>query len=297
MTHRQRQARRRRHKARPRNWLLLGLAVVLAVGIIGGLSVVGYVLAVASSAPNIDELKPIDKGSSSARSTRPTATCSATSSPTRSARRSPGARCPNVLRNATVAIEDQRFYHHGGVDYEWIVRAALATSTPARSCQGGSTITQQLVRNLYIRSPKRDLKRKIREAKLASELEQQHSKQWILEQYLNDVPYGTVDGAAAVGVRGRVRDLLLQAASELSLTEAALLAGPAAGAVRLQPVPQPGRPRSRAATRCCRRWPELGYITREQAAEAQQRAARPASRQPLHEAPRALLLRLRAGRS
>src|SRR5689334_12518202 len=224
MTHRQRQARRRRHKARPRNWILLGLAVLAAGAGIAVLAGVGYVLAVAATAPNVDDLKPIDKGASSeifaANGRRLGFVQSSTI-------RTPIAweQMPTDLRNATVAIEDQRFYHHGGVDYESIVRAALRDVTSGKKLQGGSTITQQLVRNLYIRSPKRDLKRKIREAKMAQELEEKHSKQWVLEQYLNDIPYGTVNGRSAIGVEAASQIYFNKHAKDLSLDQAALLAG------------------------------------------------------------------------
>ena len=98
-------------------------------------------------------------------------------------------RLPQDCKDATVSIEDERFYKHGGVDYTAIVRAAVRNMTNGKTVQGGSTITMQLVRNLYIAQPKRDYKRKIREAKLASELENEHSKTWILDQYLNTAPY------------------------------------------------------------------------------------------------------------
>src|SRR5215467_3156833 len=169
MTYRQRKARRARNKARPRNWFLLGAAVLMSVAIIAGISVVGYILAIASSAPNIDELKPIDKGSTSKIFAADGHLLGYVQS---DQIRTPinWRDMPPVLRNATVAIEDQRFYHHGGVDYESIVRAGIRDITSGKTLQGGSTITQQLVRNLYLRSPKRDLKRKIREAKMAQEL-------------------------------------------------------------------------------------------------------------------------------
>ena len=76
------------------------------------------------------------------------------------------------MQAATIAIEDERFYQHGGVDYEGIMRAAIKNLEAGKTVEGGSTITQQLVRNLYI-GHKRTLQRKIREAKLAEELEQQ----------------------------------------------------------------------------------------------------------------------------
>ena len=136
------------------------------MAIIGGLSTVGYILAVAASAPNIDELKPINKGETSKIFAANGHLLGYVQS---NEIRTPIAwhEMPSILRNATVAIEDQRFYHHGGVDYEGIVRAAFRDIASGKPLQGGSTITQQLVRNLYIRSPKCDFQRKIREAKMA----------------------------------------------------------------------------------------------------------------------------------
>ena len=94
-----------------------------------------------------------------------------------------------------------------------------------KTVQGGSTITQQLVRALYIKDPQRNVQRKIREAKLASELEKKHSKTWILKNYLNDVPFGTVDGRTAIGIEAAAETFFNKHARELTLPEAALLAG------------------------------------------------------------------------
>src|SRR4051795_6646791 len=239
MTHRQRQARRRRHKARPRNWILLGLAVLAAGLGISALAGVGYVLAVAGTAPNVDDLKPIDKGASSEIFAPTGGRLGYVQSSTI---RTPiaWADMPATLRNATVAIEDERFYHHGGVDYESIVRAAFRDVTSGKKLQGGSTITQQLVRNLYIRSPQRDLKRKIREAKMASELEKHHSKQWVLKQYLNDVPYGTVGGRSTIGVEAASEVYFSKHASELSLGEPALPPGLPQAPSDYSPFTNPG---------------------------------------------------------
>ena len=82
--------------------------------------------------------------------------------------------------------------------------------------QGGSTITQQLVRNLYIADPQEDIERKIKEAKLANEEEDQHSKDWILTEYLNTASYGTNDGRTAIGRRGGGRDLLRSGRQDLT---------------------------------------------------------------------------------
>ena len=113
-----------------------------------------------------------------------------------------GKAIPAQLGQATVAIEDRRFYQHSGVDYVGIARAAVRNASSGKTLQGGSTLTMQLARNLYIpgeRSAK-SIDRKIKESKWALELEQKHSKQWILDAYMNDVAYGTVGGQTAVGV-------------------------------------------------------------------------------------------------
>ena len=90
---------------------------------------------------------------------------------------------------ATIAIEDRRFYQHGGLDYEAIIRAAVKNLEEGAIVQGGSTITQQLVRNLYI-GRERSVERKAKEACLALKLEDVHNKQWILQTYLNQVYFG-----------------------------------------------------------------------------------------------------------
>jgi penicillin-binding protein 1A len=267
MTYRQRKARRRRHKTRPRNWILLGVALFASAVVIGALSVVGYILAVAGTAPNIDDLKPIDKGASSEIFAADGRRLGYVQSSTI---RTPigWTDMPADLRNATVAIEDQRFYHHGGVDYESIVRAAIRDITSGKKLQGGSTITQQLVRNLYIRSPKRDLKRKIREAKMASELEEKHPKNWILEQYLNDIPYGTVEGKTAVGVEAAAETYFSKHAKDLTLDEAALIAGlPQAPSV-YNPFQNPGAALARR-NEVLQRMYKNHYITLEQEQQAQ----------------------------
>jgi penicillin-binding protein 1A len=92
-------------------------------------------------------------------------------------------------RRATVAIEDHRFYEHGGVDYQGILRAAWSDLRAGHVVQGGSTITQQLVRNLYI-SKERTFKRKLKEACLAIKLSRRWSKDRILAEYMNQVYYG-----------------------------------------------------------------------------------------------------------
>ena len=110
----------------------------------------------------------------------------------------PWADMPVSMRQATVAIEDERFYKHQGVDINAIVRGVKNLES-GKTVQGGSTITQQLVRALYIKDPKRNFKRKIREAKLAR-ARGEAPKRWILHQYLNSIPFGTVGGRTAIGI-------------------------------------------------------------------------------------------------
>ena len=127
------------------------------------------------------------------------------------------AQQPDYLRQATVAIEDRRFFQHGGVDYEALLRAALRDVFEGGGIQGGSTLTMQLVTNVYLPTDLSQGARpqvQDRPGKLANELEAKHSKEWILTQYLNDVPYGTTYGQTAIGVGRRVGDVLRQAGGQ-----------------------------------------------------------------------------------
>src|SRR5919108_2310842 len=124
------------------------------------------------------------------------------------------------VTKATVAVEDRRFYEHGGLDYEGILRAAVKNLESGHVVQGGSTITQQLVRNLYIGN-ERSLERKIKEACLARKLEHERSKDWILATYLNQVYFGN----HAYGVEAAAQTYFSKPAKDLSLAQAALLAG------------------------------------------------------------------------
>jgi penicillin-binding protein 1A len=124
------------------------------------------------------------------------------------------------LPRATTAIEDRRFYQHGGVDYVGIARAAWKDVTAGKVVEGGSTITQQLVRNLYTGQQK-TFSRKIKEACLAVKLAQKWPKRKILDEYLNTVYYGN----HAYGVEAAAQTYFSKHASQLSLVQSALLAG------------------------------------------------------------------------
>ena len=125
-----------------------------------------------------------------------------------------------MVRKATIAIEDRRFHEHGGVDLEGIARAAVADVRAGAFVEGGSTITQQLVRDLYI-SRERTVQRKLKEACLATKLDGAWGKHRILTTYLNRVYYGN----QAYGIEAASRTYFSKHASELTLSEAALLAG------------------------------------------------------------------------
>ena len=131
---------------------------------------------------------------------------------------------PKNLVNATVAIEDRRFFEHPGVDFQGIARAALANFTGSNATrQGASTLTQQLVRNIPTFGLTKDKKfsRKVREALTALRLEQLYSKNEIITLYLNNIYYG----AGAYGIQAASRTYFGKSAVKLNLAESALLAG------------------------------------------------------------------------
>jgi penicillin-binding protein 1A len=132
---------------------------------------------------------------------------------------------PTALKNATVSIEDQRFYKDDGIDVTGIFRAAIKDVAHGQALQGASTITMQLVRNLYLGGDERTLRQKIAEAKLAIEYDERHSKQSILNSYLNDIAYGTVGGQTMIGVQAAARMYFNEPVSHLDLEQSALLAG------------------------------------------------------------------------
>jgi penicillin-binding protein 1A len=125
------------------------------------------------------------------------------------------------LPKATVAIEDRRFWQHGALDYQGIARALYADVNAGRIVEGGSSITQELVRNLYIGSAQRTFDRKIKEACLAEKLAGTLSKRQILAAYLNEVFYGR----HAFGAQAGAQTFFSTGASSLTLPQAALLAG------------------------------------------------------------------------
>lgn len=152
----------------------------------------------------------------------------------------PLARIPKVLRDAVVAVEDARFFQHGAVDLQGMARAALRNLTAGRIAEGGSTITQQLAKTLFL-THERTLARKMREIQLARELERHYSKEKILEMYLNAVYFGQ----GAYGVEAAARALFSKSVSQLTLAEAALLAGLPKAPARSSPLTNPRQAKAR----------------------------------------------------
>jgi penicillin-binding protein 1A len=266
VTRRERQRRRRRRHGRPLQRALIVIATLLIVAATaGGIALAGWIASVVEDTPDIQDLKARPQGAVStvyaADGTRLGFIASDTLR-----RAIPGSRVPLVMKRATIAIEDRRFYKHGGVDYVGVVRAAVKNATSDDAKQGGSTLTMQLVRNLYTPGTrfKKTLTRKIREAKLAEELEDEHSKEWILVAYLNNVPYGTVGGQTAVGAQAAARIFFDKPASELTLPEAALLAGLPQAPTQYNPFNNPAGARKRRGE-VLGAMVDAGYISQSEA--------------------------------
>jgi penicillin-binding protein 1A len=274
MSRRERQRRRRRNKGGPARPLFLAFGVLTTFAALGVLGAVGWVVSVATSGPSLDTIKPQDQG---AASVIYAADGSRLGFISNDILRTPitGTQIPQVARNATVAIEDRRFFEHKGVDFEGVVRAALKNLESKDDVQGGSTLTMQLIRNLYtkdtVRTGVRGYKRKIREAKLAEELEDQHpgrrGKRFILDQYLNNVPYGTVGGKTAVGIQAASRIFFDKPADKLTLSQAALLAGLPQAPSLYNPFLSASKARARRND-VLQRMADQGYITQTEAADA-----------------------------
>jgi penicillin-binding protein 1A len=266
MSRQARQRRQRRNRSGPSRFVFIGLGGIVGALLIGVLAAVGYVLSVAQSAPTLDSLTPKLAGSTSqvyaANGTRLGFIQS-------DVLRSPitSAQMPTNLRNATVAIEDQRFYQNNGVDLTGIFRSAVKDVLHGQALQGASTITMQLMRNIYLGSDTHSFKQKIEEAKLAIEYNKHHSKRSILTDYLNSVAYGTVGGQTALGVQAASRIFFDESAYQLNLQQAALLAGLPQAPSQYNPFLYPAAALQRR-NEVLGKMAELHYITHEQEATA-----------------------------
>ncbi len=201
-----------------RRWIVLLLKIGFGLGLVG-LVVVGIFVAVArkqidsfekfKSSPNGQMVRVRAADGSVIQSLGPSF-----------GRWIPVNELPKEMTNAMVAVEDRRFYYHPGVDPIGITRSFFVRATTGKWSQGGSTITQQLARTVYLNN-KREFGRKLKEAILAMAIETKFSKDQILELYLNKVYFG----GGAFGVDAASRKFFDHGAEELSLAESAIIAG------------------------------------------------------------------------
>jgi penicillin-binding protein 1A len=169
---------------------------------------------------------------------------------------------PPYLPKAFIAIEDRRFYSHYGVDPLGIMRAAIANILHRGVSQGGSTLTQQLAKNLFL-TQERTMQRKLQEVELAFWLERKHTKNQILELYLNRVYFGS----GAYGVEAAAQKYFGKSARKVTLAEAAMLAGLVKSPSRLAPNRNPEGAEKRAQT-VLAAMADAHFITEQQAQAA-----------------------------
>lgn len=186
----------------------------------------------------------------------------------------PLAQVSDIARKAVLAIEDARFYEHRGLDSSGLLRAVFANAKAGRVREGGSTITQQLVKNVLVGS-ERTIDRKIREAQYAVALEKTMTKTQIFELYLNE----TYFGEGVYGIEAAAEYYFGTKAATLTAAQAALLAGLIAAPERYNPISNPDTAKARRAT-VLRRMADEGFITH---AESEKLVATPlgASKNPL----------------
>lgn len=169
---------------------------------------------------------------------------------------------PPYLPEAVIAIEDRRFYSHFGVDPIGLARAMVTNITSGRLRQGGSTLSQQLAKNLFLK-PERTLKRKMQEVVLALWLEKNYSKDEIIELYLNRVYFGS----GAYGIDAAARRYYNKSARTLTIAEAAVMAGVLKSPTNYSPKNNPDRAEQRAQIVLMAMHRE-GFITESEAANA-----------------------------
>ncbi len=176
-------------------------------------------------------------------------------------RRSPisSKNIPDFVKQATIAIEDKNFYRHHGLDTIAIIRAAFKTLTGKR-LEGGSTITQQLVKNSLLSDPRRTITRKVKEAILALVTEIYYDKEQILELYLNHAPYG----GTVYGIETAAQTYFGKSAKDLNLAESALLAGLPQSPTRYSPFGAKPELAINRQHEVLRRMFEDGYLTSDQ---------------------------------
>ncbi len=262
-------ARRRQRRSRGSVGKKIVLVFAVLFGIVGLVAATAalWVRDIQASAPSIDTLKPAESGANSEVFAADGSSLGFVDSDIN--REEVGLdEVPKRLQTATIAIEDENFYEHDGVDYSAIARAAVENIEAGFEVkQGASTITQQLVRNLYIDDPEDTLERKIVEAEMAKEYEEEFTKDEILEQYLNTASYGTNDGRTAIGVEAASQVYFDKHVSDLNVNEAALLAGLPQAPTDYNPFLNPDGAKNRRAA-VLKAMNEQGYVSESQYQES-----------------------------
>ncbi len=243
MARRNRRKQRRSSSEKPawRRWLVRAVQAGAALALLGVVALVVAVMVVKSSLPGFQDLKASPNG-------QMIRVVAVDGSEIVSIGPSFGEwltmdEIPPVMEDAMVAVEDRRYYSHWGVDPIGIARSIQVRYAEGHFAQGGSTITQQLARNVFL-SSSRTFGRKIREALLALAIEQKFSKEQILELYLNKVYFG----GGAYGVDAASHRFFGHSARELSLAEAAIIAGLVKAPSRYSPTADAQAAIERAST-------------------------------------------------
>ncbi|MEO2057959.1 MAG: PBP1A family penicillin-binding protein, partial [Thermoleophilia bacterium] len=258
---------RRRREGRARHGRIgAGRVILMALIVLGTVLGVGFATGyqrVVNDLPEIDDLQPVGLGQNTRIYDRNGKLLGYIAGVTNRTEL-PLSRMPISLREATIAIEDKRFYEHDGVDWVRVVGAAARNALSNDGLrQGGSTITMQLVKNLYDPDAPRDIPQKIKEAHLAQEVEQRFTKEQILAKYLNGVFYGQ----NAVGVQAASLTYFDKPVWAISLPQAALLAGLPQAPSAYNPFVNPNDARARRNT-VLQEMANQGYITQAEADEA-----------------------------
>jgi penicillin-binding protein 1A len=265
---RQQRRRGRKHNGETSAaWRVLRIVLLLAIlALIAGVALAGGVIyALASNMPQLDDLQRRQTKANTIiydRDGRIIAELHGAENRTIV----PSNRIPQVMKDATVAVEDQRFYEHHGVDFTGVVRAMVENLRAGQIVQGGSTITAQLIKNEYL-DTEQTYSRKLREAVLSWQLEDKWTKDRILTEYLNTVYYG----AGAYGVEAASRTYFHKRAKDLKLKEAALLAALPRFPSQYSPTSDPKLARERRNI-VLDTMAAGGYITHERAEKTKQQA-------------------------
>jgi len=234
-----------------KSWLMLPLVGSILIGVF-----IGVLLAITQDLPQVEDLQTFEPSSM-------TALLAHDGRPLRFfflERRIPVPlqEMPEMLIQAVIAVEDSRFYRHFGLDIKGIFRALWKDIRSLRVVEGGSTLTQQLSRVLFL-TPEKTLKRKIREAILAINIERRYSKEEILSLYLNQIYLGE----GAYGVEAAARTYFGKSSQELTLAECAMIAGIPKSPTLYSPIGNPDQALGRMKV-VLRRLFHEGYISREE---------------------------------